>query len=74
MSNLAHIPEGTSIAPGILIFFDPGFGYVGSSGNQAVYEYFPFIKLIINLNSLIWLVVFSLLYLTAWYKLKEREL
>jgi hypothetical protein len=74
MSNLAHIPGGTSLSPGILIFFDPGFGYVGSSGNQAVSEYFPFIKLIINLNSLIWLVVFAILYLTAWFKLKEREL
>jgi hypothetical protein len=74
MSNLAHIPAGTTISPGILIFFDPGFGYTGSSGNQPVSEYFPFIRLIRNLNSLIWLVVFSLLYLTAWYKLKEREL
>ena len=74
MSNLAHIPRGTRLSPGILIFFDPGFGYIGSSGNQVVFEYFPFIKLIRNLNSLIWLVVFSLLYLTAWYKLKEREL
>jgi hypothetical protein len=74
MSNLAHIPEGTSLAPGILVFFDPGFGYVETSGNQVVSEYFPFIKLIRNLNSLIWIVVFSLLYLTAWYKLKEREL
>jgi hypothetical protein len=74
MSHIAHIPVGTVMTPGILIFFDPGFGFVGSSVNQTVSEYFVFIKLIRNLNYLIWLVVFSLLYLTAWYKLKEREL
>jgi hypothetical protein len=74
MSNLAHIPRGTTMSPGVLIFFDPGFGYQGPSGNPADSEYFPFIRLIRNLNSLIWLVVFSLLYLAAWYKLKEREL
>ena len=74
MSQIAHIPRGTYMTPGILIFFDPGFGFEGSSGNQTVSEYFSFIKLIRNLNNLIWLVVFSLLYLTAWFKLKEREL
>lgn len=74
MANIAHIPEGTRLTPGILLFFAPGFGFEGSSVNQTVSEYFSFIKLIRNLNNLIWFIVFSLLYLTAWYKLKEREL
>jgi hypothetical protein len=74
MPNLVNLPAGTSITPGIFIFFDPGFGFAGSTANQPVSEYFSFISPIRNLNSVVWLAVFTLLYLAAFYKLKEREL
>ena len=75
MSQLAHIPGGIVFTPGLLLpYFNLGFGYTGLSGNPPVSEYFTFIKLIRNLNNLIFLVVFFILYLTALYKLKEREL
>jgi hypothetical protein len=74
MSHIAHIPAGATLTPGFLIFFDPGFGFQGSSMNRPVSEYFSFIKLIRNFNTLIWFAVFSILYLSAFYKFKEREL
>jgi hypothetical protein len=76
MSNIAHIQRGHVITPGmILTFMSPEFGYyVLSADNHANTEYFSFIKLIRHLNNLIWLVVFFIIYLTAGYKLKEREL
>jgi len=74
MMKLAHIPVGGGLAPGILIFFDPGFGYYLPTSNTQVSDYFVFIKPIRNLNRLIWFVVFFMFYITAWYKLKEREL
>jgi hypothetical protein len=74
MSGLAHIPPGTRLTPGILIFFDPGFGYEGSAGGHPVSEYFAFVNPVRYLNSLIWFVVFTLLYLAAWSGLRDREL
>jgi hypothetical protein len=75
ISNIAHVPRGSVRAPGIILtFLGPDFGYGTSIETQADFEYFSFIKLIRNLNNLIWFVVFSMLYLTAWFKLKEREL
>jgi hypothetical protein len=75
MSNIAHVPRGSVKPPGlILTFLSPDFGYGKSLENQANFEYFSFIKLIWYLNILIWFVVFFMLYLTTWFKLKEREL
>jgi hypothetical protein len=75
MSNIAHVPRGSVRPPGIILtFLSPDFGYGKSIVNQASFEYFSFIKVIWYLNNLIWFVVFFMLYLTAWFKLKEREL
>jgi len=76
MSNIVHIHGGRVITPGVLLtFISPDFGYyVLSSGNQPTYEYFSFLKLIRQMNHLVWFVVFFILYFSAWNKLKEREL
>ncbi|GEM_PF-1902228 len=74
MMHLTNFSEGGLLTPGIFIFYDPGFGYYATHANTPVSEYFAFIKLIRHLNSLTWFVVFFMLYLTAWSKLKEREL
>ena len=75
MSHIAHIPAGTVSTPGLLLpYFNLGFGYAYFNSQPPILEEFSFIGLIRNLNNLIFLVVFSILYLSAWYKLKEREL
>ncbi len=75
MSKILYIRRGDFRAPGVILtFYSPDFGYEKSLGNPSSVEYFSFIKLIKNLNFLIWFIVFSLLYLTTWFKLKEREL
>lgn len=68
-----HIPPATIVSPGMIFpHFNLGFGFYGISSYH--FEYFYFIKSIRNLNNLIWLTIYALLYLTAAYKLKEREL
>jgi len=75
LSNIAHIPAGTVSTPGLLLpYFNLGFGYAYFNSQPPVLEEFSFISMIRNLNNLIFLVVFSMLYLSVWYKLKEREL
>jgi hypothetical protein len=75
ISWFVQIPPGTVSTPGILLpYFNLGFGYAYIHAQPPVLENFSFIKLIRNLNNLIFLVVFFFLYLSAWYKLKEREL
>jgi hypothetical protein len=73
--NLTHIPAGTVLSPGIFLPYSSlSFGYIGFTGTPPVFEYFSFIRQIRVINDLIWFAVFFLLYLTAWYKLKERQL
>ncbi len=73
MSGFGNIPQGSSFSPGVLFpHFNLGFGLNGRSG--FIIEHFTFIKKIWDLNNLIWLVISFLLYMTAGYKLKEREL
>jgi len=72
--SIAPIPAGTSFNPGMLVPHAFGFGYCGSSINSPVNVHFSFTRLIHNLDHLIWLVIFFILYLTAFYKLREREL
>jgi hypothetical protein len=68
-----HIPRLTIVSPGLIFpHFNLGFGFFGRSSFS--FEYFYFIKPIRNLNNFIWLIIYALLYLTAAYKLKEREL
>jgi len=75
MSNIVHAPKGHIRTPGpLLTFITADFGYIKSIYNPADFESFSFIKLIWKLNDLIWFIVFCMLYLTAWFKFKEREL
>jgi hypothetical protein len=69
-------PKGIIIRnPGpFLSVLTPDFGYAKDINNQYVDEFFSFTKLIGNFNRWIWFVVFAMLYLSAWFKLKEREL
>ncbi len=61
--------------PGALFtFLSPDFGYYKNVNIQNITEYFSFTKLIGNLNRWIWFAVFAMLYLSAWFRLKEREL
>jgi hypothetical protein len=75
MSEIVNT-EGIIIrTPGVFFtFMTPDFGYSKYINNQFVDELFSFIKLIGNFNRLIWLAVFAMLYLSAWFRLKEREL
>jgi hypothetical protein len=75
MAGIVQIPAGTVSTPGILLpYFNLGFGYAYVHAQPPVLENFSFIGLIRNLNNLIFLIVFFFLYLSACYKLKEREL
>jgi hypothetical protein len=75
MSDFGKIPPGTIFTPGLLIpHFNLGFGLLYKTGSSSFLENFYFIRLIRNLNYLVWLVIFLMLYLSAGYKLKEREL
>lgn len=75
ISDLAHIKGGILRTPGsFLTFMSPDFGYQKNVNNQNVSEFFSFTKLIGDFNRLIWFVVFSMLYFSAWLKFREREL
>lgn len=52
----------------------PDFGYHKYINNQFIDEFFSFTKLIGNFNRWIWFAVFAILYLSSWFRLKEREL
>ena len=52
----------------------PSFGYAGTFANQPVIEHFSFVRVIRNLNNMVWFIILALLYFASWYKLKEREL
>jgi len=74
MSNIVHLHGGSVRTPGpFLTFFSSDFGY-RYLHNQPDFEYFSFIKLIWKLNDLMWFVIFSMLYLTTRFQLREREL
>jgi hypothetical protein len=78
MASLTHIKGGTINAPGILPYFHTEFGYTVSSGSQATlpanWELLYLTKVIRNINNLVWLIIFGMLYTAAWYKFKEREI
>ncbi len=74
MAWLTNIPAGELQPPGSLPFYYPNFGFTTSPGDRLSMEYFSFSRQIRIVNYLVWLVVFLILYFTAWYKLKEREL
>jgi hypothetical protein len=75
MSEIVNT-EGIIIrTPGVFFtFMTPDFGYLKDINNQYVDEFFSFTKLIGNFNRWIWFAVFAMLYLSAWFRLKEREL
>ena len=74
MAWFTKIPAGALQAPGSLPFYYPNFGFATLPGGRAAMEYFSFTRQIRIVNYLVWFVVFFILYLTAWYKLREREL
>ncbi|MEI6681626.1 MAG: hypothetical protein WCO44_03310 [Bacteroidota bacterium] len=74
MAWFTNIPAGALQPPGSLPFYFPNFGFTTSPGERATMEYFSFTRQIRILNYLVWFVVIFILYLTAWYKLREREL
>ena len=75
MSKILNLHWKAFRAPGpFLAFYSPDFGYGKSLHVTGDFEYFSFIKLIKNVNFLVWFIVFSILYLTTWFRLKEREL
>jgi hypothetical protein len=53
-----------------LPFMDYGFAY----DNNSTWASFHFNHLIYRLNYVIWIMITGLLYLSAWFKLREREL
>ena len=74
MSAIAGVPRGTVFIPGfVLTFLSPDFGY-SPTGSMASMEHFSFARPVWLLNNLAWLVVFCLMYLTAFFRLKEKEL
>jgi hypothetical protein len=76
MSEFVHT-KGLSIikTPGaFLTFMTPDFGFSGYINHQNIDEHFSFTKLIGDLNRWIWFAVFAMLYLSAWFKFREREL
>jgi len=71
---MANISHALVRAPGpVLTFLGPDFGYK-SFVEESDFEYFSFSRLILILNNMLWLIIFSIIYLTAFHKLKEREL
>jgi hypothetical protein len=75
MTLLSPIHLGRVINPGIfLTFMSPDFGYGSGEGFGWQAQYFSFSKPIRYLNDFIWYVVFGLLYVSAWFGLKEREI
>jgi len=73
VTNLVNVQVGSIRVPGVfLTFYSPDFGY--QSFKSVSSEHFSFIKLIWILNNLVWFLVFFILYLTARFKLKEREI
>lgn len=73
VTKLVRVQVGSIRTPGpFLTFFSADFGY--QSFKSVISELFSFIKLIWGLNDLVWFVVFIILYITARFKLKEREI
>jgi hypothetical protein len=78
MPVMTHINSSALRGPGILLYNLTDFGYKVSSGNLSAlrpgWEIFFVIKVIYNINNLVWFVIFGMIYTAAWYKFKEREI
>jgi hypothetical protein len=75
INRLVNAPRAWIRPPGLFLpFLTPDFAYAKSSVSQLEADYFSFTRLIRDLNILGWLIVFSILYFSAWFKLREREL
>ncbi|MDP4282535.1 MAG: hypothetical protein Q8867_10365 [Bacteroidota bacterium] len=73
LNNLDYVGHAFIRAPGfILTYYSPDFSYLDTS--TKVQEFFSFLKPIRNINFLVWLVIFSLIYMASLFSLKEREL
>jgi hypothetical protein len=78
MPVMTHINSSALRGPGILLYNLTDFGYKVSSGNLSAlrpgWEIFFVIKVIYNINNLVWFVIFGMIYTAAWYKFKERDI
>jgi hypothetical protein len=78
MHVMTHINSSALRGPGILLYNLTDFGYKVSSGNlyalRPGWEIFFVIKVIYNINNLVWFCIFGMIYTAAWYKFKEREI
>ena len=75
ISRITNVHNGSVKAPGMLLtFLTPDFSIGIQHGDNVNFENFSFNAVIRNFNMLIWFTVFVLFYITACFKLKEREL
>ncbi|MFZ4522278.1 MAG: hypothetical protein ACOYNC_11255 [Bacteroidales bacterium] len=65
---------GTYVSTWLHPFFNYGFGIETGANHTGNMKYFHFTHVINNLNYLVWTIVIILVYLSAWFKLREREL
>ncbi|MEI6898312.1 MAG: hypothetical protein WCL00_00410 [Bacteroidota bacterium] len=65
---------GTEVTTRLLPFYNYGFGIETGAGSMRSAKIFHFTHVINNLNYLVWTIVILLVYLSAWFKLREREL
>jgi len=75
MDSMVTLPRWIVSVPGFRLFFDPGIGLqdIRGFGYGKTLEYFIFRDWVRNLNALVWLVVFALFYLSAFFRMKERQ-
>jgi hypothetical protein len=74
MPLLTGIPKGKVSSSGVMPYMIPEFWFISFSGSATRYELFHFIKTFRNIFNLVWFFIFGLLYIAAWFRLKEREI
>jgi len=74
--NMVTFPCARIFPPGFILTFFPGdFSYMRSlSSFGADLERFTFLNPVRSLNGIIWILVYILFYISAWSRIKEREL
>jgi hypothetical protein len=71
---LVKIATNTDVTTWLMPFYNYGFGFATKDGQQWYHNYYSFRKVIANLFLVVWILTIFLIYLSAWYKLREREL